>query len=542
MATVPKPAPSSEQLKPGLSLFDSVTLVAGSMIGSGIFIVSADITRQVGTPFALLMVWLVAGVMTIAGALAYGELAAMMPPAGGQYVYLREAYGGMWAFMFGWTLLLVIQTGTIAAVAVAFARFAGVMWPVLGSNLWFGAGGAGLSGERVGAIAVIALLTAANLRGLNMGKWLQNSFTTAKILSLCLIVVVGCMLLPNPVAIHANFGSSTAFFGTPSMSIAGAGIFGAAMVGALFSADAWASATFVAAEVRNPKRDLPLALAFGTGVVIALYILTNVAYLCELPASGTADAATVVGRGIAHASSDRVAAAAMQVVWGSAGAKITAILVMISGFGCANGLILTGARVIYAMSHDRVFFAAAGRLNRASVPAVALVMQGIWAAVLTLSGHLLRTARLRDLRAVDVLRADGIRGLRAAPSQPRRAASIPGVGLSDRAGALRRRGVGADDRSVDPEAALHLAGIADRAERRTDLLLDDPRPFRPPIVTDCSLAGCRDWNCPGSLPSSWAPALPRSCSRPHPVCRCETPLQSRSGCSRCARVTDYLRA
>jgi APA family basic amino acid/polyamine antiporter len=385
MATVSKPVPLSNQLKPGLSLFDSVTLVAGSMIGSGIFIVSADITRQVGTPFALLMVWLVAGVMTIAGALAYGELAAMMPAAGGQYVYLREAYGGMWAFMFGWTLLLVIQTGTIAAVAVAFARFAGVMWPVLGSTLWVGAGGAGLSGERAGAIIVIAVLTAANLRGLNMGKLLQNSFTTAKILSLCLIVAVGCVLMPNPAAIHANFGSSAAFFGNPSTSI-GMGVFGAAMVGALFSADAWASVTFAAAEVRNPKRDLPLALAFGTGVVIALYILTNLAYLCELPATGTADAASVVGRGIAHASSDRVAAAAMQVVWGSAGAKITAVLVMISGFGCANGLILTGARVIYAMSQDRVFFAAAGRLNRASVPAVALVMQGIWAAVLTLSG------------------------------------------------------------------------------------------------------------------------------------------------------------
>src|SRR5208283_5471004 len=252
--TVPGPAPSSERLKPGLSLFDSVTLVAGSMIGSGIFIVSADITRQVGTPAALLMVWLVAGVMTIAGALAYGELAAMMPDAGGQYVYLREAYGGMWAFMFGWTLLLVIQTGTIAAVAVAFARFAGVIWPVLGSNLWIGAGGAGLSGERAGAIVVIAVLT------------------TAKILSLCLIVVVGCLIAPNPVAIRANFASSTAFLGTGSMSIARAGVFGAAMVGALFSADAWASVTFTAAEVRNPKRDLPLALAFGTGVVIALYI------------------------------------------------------------------------------------------------------------------------------------------------------------------------------------------------------------------------------------------------------------------------------
>src|SRR6202030_3035674 len=204
--------------------------------------------------------------------------------------------------------------------------------------LWSGAGGAGLSGERAGAIAVIAILTAANLRGLDMGKWLQNSFTTAKILSLCLIVAVGCILMPNRIAIHANFGSSTAFFGTPSMSIASAGIFGAAMVGALFSADAWASATFVAAEVRNPKRDLPLALAFGTGIVIGLYILTNLAYLCELPANGTANAASVVVRGLAHATSDRVAAAAMKMVWGRASATITATVVMISTFGCANGL------------------------------------------------------------------------------------------------------------------------------------------------------------------------------------------------------------
>src|SRR5215469_6587171 len=387
MATATSSAiPTAREFRPGLSLFDSVTLVAGSMIGSGIFIVSADISRQVGSPALLLLVWLISGVMTIAGALAYGELAAMMPAAGGQYVYLREAYGGMWAFMFGWTLLLVIQTGTIAAVAVAFARFAGVMWPALGSNLWFGVGGVGLSGERVGAIAVIAFLTAANLRGLDIGKWLQNSFTTAKILSLCLIVAVGCVLVPNPAALHINFGSSSAFLSHPSLSIAGAGVFGAAMVGALFSADAWASVTFAAAEVRNPKRDLPLALAFGTGIVIALYILTNVAYLCELPAGGSAAATSVVGRGIAHASSDRVAAAAMEVVWGGAGARLTAILVMISGFGCANGLILTGARVIYAMSQDRVFFESAGQLNAASVPAVVLVMQGVWAAILTLSG------------------------------------------------------------------------------------------------------------------------------------------------------------
>lgn len=386
-AAAPDPSrPESRELKAGLSLFDSATIVAGSMIGSGIFIVSADIVRHVGSPAALLAAWIVAGLMTIAGALAYGELAAMMPQAGGQYVYLREAYGQLWAFLFGWTLLLVIQTGTIAAVAVAFARFGGVMWPALGANLWIGAGSFGISGERLGAIAVIALLTAANLRGLDLGKMVQNSFTTAKILSLLLIVVVGCILFPNPVAVKANFGGSHAFFSSGTMNAGLLAAFGAAMVGSLFSADAWASVTFTAAEVRNPRRDLPLALALGTGVVIVLYVLANIAYLCELPAAGVAGAASVIGRGISHATSDRVASAAMQVVWGRAGATLTAILVMISAFGCANGLILTGARVIYAMANDGVFFSAARRLNHNRVPAFALVIQGFWAGVLTLSG------------------------------------------------------------------------------------------------------------------------------------------------------------
>ena len=370
-----KVEPSAEGLKRGLGLYDSVTLVAGSMIGSGIFIVAADIVRQVGSPAALLAIWIVSGLMTIAGALAYGELAAMMPQAGGQYVYLREAYGGLWAFLFGWTLLLVIQTGTIAAVAVAFARFLGVMWPVLGSRVWLGAGGFGLSGERVGAILVIACLTMINLRGLDLGQIVQNWFTTAKILSLLLIIIVGCVLFPSPVAVQTNFGSAPAFFSSGISATRLMVVFGTAMVGALFSADAWASVTFAAAEIRNPRRDLPLALALGTGAVIFLYVLTNLAYLCELPAAE-----------IARATSDRVAAAAMEVVWGGAGASLTAILVMISAFGCANGLILTGALVIYAMAEDGVFFAAARRLNRARVPAFALVIQGIWAAVLAVSG------------------------------------------------------------------------------------------------------------------------------------------------------------
>jgi len=381
-----KSEPVAHGLKPGLGLFDSVTLVAGSMIGSGIFIVAADIVRQVGSPAALLAIWIVSGLMTIAGALAYGEMAAMMPQAGGQYVYLREAYGGLWAFLFGWTLLLVIQTGTIAAVAVAFARYLGVMWPVLGSSVFLGVGSFGLSGERVGAILVIVVLTVTNLRGLDMGRMVQNTFTTAKILSLLLIVVVGCVLFPNHAAIRANFGSTHSFFSQGVPAAGFAAVFGAAMVGGLFSADAWASVTFAASEIRNPRRDLPLALAFGTGVVILLYVLTNLAYLFELPAAGAAGAGDVFSRGIAYATSDRVASAAMQVVWGSAGASLTAVLVMISGFGCANGLILTGARVIYAMAEDGVFFSAAKRLNAASVPAFALIIQGIWAAVLAISG------------------------------------------------------------------------------------------------------------------------------------------------------------
>ena len=383
----------SDGLRPGLSLFDSATIVAGSMIGSGIFIVSADISRQVGSPAGLLMVWVVSGLMTIAGALAYGELAAMMPHAGGPYVYLREAYGGVWAFSFGWTLLLVIQTGTIAAVAVAFARFGGVIWPALSSHVFLGAGGIGLSGERLGAIAVIALLTAVNLRGLNLGRLVQNTFTSAKVLSLLLIVIMGCVIAPNAAAMHANFGGMQAFTGARGFSGGLLAAFGAAMVGGLFSADAWATVTFTASEVREPKRDLPRALAFGTGVVIALYIMTNVSYLFELPALSASSApaapngaADVFTHGIAGAGSDRVAAAAMEMVWGGAGATITAILVMVSTFGCANGLILTGARVIYAMAHDRVFFTSAGRLNSNAVPAVALIVQGAWAALLALSG------------------------------------------------------------------------------------------------------------------------------------------------------------
>ena len=378
--------PAGPGLKARLSFFDAATIVAGSMIGSGIFIVSADIAREVGSPLGLLMVWVLSGLMTLAGALAYGELAAMMPEAGGQYVYLREAWGPLCAFLFGWTLLLVIQTGTIAAVAVALPRFLGVLFPAINTGMWLSVGGAGLSTERIGALVVIAVLTAANLRGINAGRLLQNWFTSVKLLSLLFIVVVGLLIAPNTAALDANFGSWRAFAGQREMSAGLIVAFGAAMVGGLFSADAWATVTFVASEVRDPRRDLPRALALGAGVVILLYILTNVSYLAELPAMGDAAASGVFARGISGAHADRVASAAMEIIWGHAGAALIAILVVISTFGCANGLILTGARVVYAMADDGVFFASAGGLNDASVPATALKLQALWAAVLALSG------------------------------------------------------------------------------------------------------------------------------------------------------------
>jgi len=383
MGTEAKTSANWAQLKPELTAFNAAMIVAGSMVGSGIFIVAAEISRQVGSPARLLLVWVVSGAMTVVGALAYAELAAMMPQAGGQYVYLRESYGKLVAFLFGWTLLLVIQTGTIAAVAVAFARFAGVLFPaiVAGPVTMH----AGLTRERTLALGVIGLLTASNWYGLNYGRLVQNSFTAVKLLALAALAIV-LLMLPKPVAITANFAHWPSFWGEPGWSPAGLMGFGAAMVGGLFSADAWASVTFVAAELRRPTRDLPLALVAGTVAVIVLYLLVNLGYLAQLPLHGQASAITIVGQGITHAQADRVAAAAMRQVWPAGGAATTALLVMISTFGCANGLILTGARVLYAMARDGVIWPAMAQLNQAQVPGLALLAQGVWAGILTLSG------------------------------------------------------------------------------------------------------------------------------------------------------------
>jgi APA family basic amino acid/polyamine antiporter len=372
----------------GLGLFDSTMVVVGSMVGSGIFIVSADMARNVGAPGWLLAAWVVAGVLTVVGALSYGELAAMMPRAGGQYVYLREAFSPLWGFLYGWTLFLVIQTGTIAAVAVGFARYFGVLWPWIAEDRYLIAPvhvttgyALSLSTTQLVGIGLIALLTWTNTRGLKYGRIVQNVFTTAKIGAVVGLVALGLLLGWNHAAVADNFGRfwvRRGFSGiTPGLSASTSfGLFVAICVsqtGSLFSADAWNNVTFTAGEVREPHRNVPLSLAFGTSTVIGLYLLANVAYLVTLPFSG-----------VQHAPSDRVATATLDAIFPGAGALIMAVGIMVSTFGCNNGLILAGARAYYAMARDGLFFGRAGRLNRAKVPAGALVLQGVWAAILVL--------------------------------------------------------------------------------------------------------------------------------------------------------------
>jgi len=392
------PATTNEDagLVRGLGLLDSTMLVAGSMIGSGIFIVSAEIARQVGSPGWLLVVWLITGAITICAALSYGELAGMMPKAGGQYVYLREAFSPLWGFLYGWTFFLVIQTGLIAAVAVGFARYAGVLWPEIsetehylihpiriGSSQY----AVSLSTAQLVGVLMIAFLTWMNTRGLQLGKIVQNIFTFAKTGALIALILLGLTVGWNAVAVDGNFHDlwtirgkladvGPDWHGNAITALTTFGLFIAvcvAQTNSLFAADAWNNITFTAGEVKNPKRNIPLSLALGTSFVIALYLLANLAYLATLPFEQ-----------IQEAKSDRVASATMEVIFKGYGAQIMAVAIMVSTFGCNNGLILGGARAFYAMAVDGLFFPAAKRLNSRHVPAWALVMQGIWAAVLVL--------------------------------------------------------------------------------------------------------------------------------------------------------------
>jgi basic amino acid/polyamine antiporter, APA family len=387
----PEPATAvrlDTEFKRGLGLYASTMMVVGSMIGSGIFLVSAEMGRQTGSPGLLLTAWIITGVLTLAAALSYGELAAMMPRAGGQYVYLREAFGPLWGFLYGWTLFAVIQTGTIAAVAVGFARYTGYLFPWFSEEhylvppLHISSGYAmSLSTAQLLGIALVALLTWTNTRGLDWGKVIQNVFTTTKTGALFALIAVGLLFGWNQVAVTSNFGDMWTPRGTTPLApgldaTTGFGIFIAlcvAQVGSLFSADAWNNITFTAGEVKEPRRNIPLALAFGTGIVISLYLLANVAYLVTLPFDG-----------IQHAPADRVATATLEAIFPGLGAFIMAIAIMISTFGCNNGLILAGARAYYAMGRDGVFFRNAGTLNDHKVPAWGLLLQGIWASALIL--------------------------------------------------------------------------------------------------------------------------------------------------------------
>jgi APA family basic amino acid/polyamine antiporter len=407
-------APEQELVR-GLGLTSATTLVMGNMIGSGIFIVSADIARLVDSPGLLIMAWVVTGVITVIGALAYGELAAMMPKAGGVYVYLRESLGPLWGFLFGWTLFLVIQCGSIAAVGVAFGKFLGVFFPSVASTHWIihlwkappipigpmmlGNMDVGLNTQNLIAILVVVVLTAVNIVGVKTGAFVQNIFTFAKTAALAALVIAGAIFFRNPSAVAANFsnfwhhaswsarypvevgvGGATAFVGVLT-------IVAVAQVGSLFAADSWDNVTFTATETRNPKRTLPLALALGTGLVLTLYVLANVAYLNVLPVHGDPHGTTVLARGIQYATEDRVGTAAMTSMFGAIGTYLMAFAILISTFGCVNGMILAGARVYYAMARDGLFFRPVGDVHpKHRTPAKSLIAQAIWASILCLSG------------------------------------------------------------------------------------------------------------------------------------------------------------
>lgn len=404
--SVSQPAAKNE---PGfvraIGLFDGTMIVVGSMIGSGIFIVAADISRQTGSPAGLILTWVLTGLLTISAALSYGELASLFPHAGGQYIYLREAYSPLWGFLYGWTLFLVIQTGTIAAVAVGFARYLGVLMPSISPTVWIvrpvalGSNYAiSLSVQQLVGVLMIVFLTFLNTLGVRLGKLIQNIFTSAKTLALVGVIFLGIFVGKNAGAMTENFrhfweirnaqpiepGANflRSFVPTVTAASGAFGLFvalGVAQVGSLFSSDAWNNIGFTAGEVKNPKRDVALSMAFGTIIVITLYCLANLAYLFTLPLVQ-----------IQTAPDDRVASAALNAIFGPIGAMIMAVAIIISTFGCNNGLILAGARVSYAMAKDGLFFKSTGALNKRGVPGSALVYQGIWISILIL----LRTRRL----------------------------------------------------------------------------------------------------------------------------------------------------
>ena len=373
---------AQKQFKPSFSLLDATMIVAGSMIGSGIFLVSADMTRTVGSAGWLILLWIVTGILTLIAALSYGELSAMFPKAGGQYVYLKEAYNPLIAFLFGWSFFAVIQTGTIAAVGVAFSKFAAYIFPALSENhVLFDVGFIKISAAQITSILLIVFLTWVNTRGVKEGKIIQTLFTLTKLAALFGLIIFGFISAGK--TIWAN-NWSTGFAlgkmdGNVLLPYSGAAVLGAlsgAMVGSLFSSDSWNNVTFIAGEIENPKRNIGLSLFLGTLIVTIIYTATNLMYLAVMPLQS-----------IAHAENDRVGVEAAKLIFGSAGTKVIAVMLMISTFGCNNGLILSGARVYYTMAKDGLFFKEAGVLNKNAVPSKGLWIQCLWASILCLSGR-----------------------------------------------------------------------------------------------------------------------------------------------------------
>ena len=381
-------------LKKRINLFDGISFVAGPMIGSGIFIVSADIARSVGSPGWLLMVWMITGVITIICALSYGELAGMMPQVGGQYVYLRESYHPIIGFLFGWTTFLIIQCGSIAAVAVAFAKFSGVLFPWISekNNLLL-LGPININSTQAVGVGMIVFLTWLNTRGIVIGKTVQNIFTSTKVLALFGFIIIGFIVTKSIGSYEINkevfWEASKTGADNQVIPIAGFALIAAietALVGSLFAADAWYDLTFVSGEVINPKRVVPLSLFFGTLIVSIIYFLANVVLIRILPLHGSPDGTDALARGIQYATDDRVATSAMSVVSGDYAAIIMAVLIMISTFGCNHGLIIAGPRVYYAMAKDGLFFKKVGSINKKGVPGFAIVVQGVWSVILCFSG------------------------------------------------------------------------------------------------------------------------------------------------------------
>jgi basic amino acid/polyamine antiporter, APA family len=410
---------NAPRLVQSLGLFSSTALVIGSMIGSGIFIVDADIARGTDSPALYLGAWVLTAILTMTAALSYGELAAMMPKAGGQYVYLRESLGPLWGFLYGWTLFLVIQTGTIAAVCVAFGKFLGVFFPAISTTHWLwhiahvpaltvgpmvlGNMEIGVSTANLTAIVIVFFLAIVNIFGVKLGSLIQNVFTTAKALSLAALILLTFAVGRNSTAWAANFGADWGQFwknaGWSSLHPVQVGIGGpivlvnllvilaVVQVGSLFSADAWNNITFTAGEVKNPKRNIPLSLVLGTGFVLTVYFLVSLAYMLVLPLHGDPNGATVMARGVQYAAEDRVATAALEHIFHFGGARLMAAAILISTFGCANGMTLAGARVYYAMSRDGLFFSSVGKLHpRFKTPVAGLLVQAAWTIVLCISG------------------------------------------------------------------------------------------------------------------------------------------------------------